>query len=52
MQTLAPLCEITLMPVTRAEQNLPYWLRIMMEHAIFIESGLPCIREDLRAQAI
>lgn len=52
MQTPVVLCEITLMPVARAERNLPYWLRIMMEHAIFIEAGLPCAREDLRAQAV
>ena len=50
MQSPVSICEIVMMPVARAERNLPYWLRIMMEHAIFIESGLPYIREDLRMQ--
>ena len=45
------VCEIVTMPIACSEQNLPYWLRIMMEHAIFIENGLPAQREDLRAQA-
>ena len=52
MQVPVSTCEITLMPVARAERNLPFWLRTMMEHAIFIENGLPCRREDLRAQAV
>ena len=33
------VCEIVTMPIACSEQNLPYWLRIMMEHAIFIENG-------------
>lgn len=45
------VCEITLMPIACSERNLSYWLRIMMEHAIFIENGLPVQREDLRSQA-
>ena len=45
------VCEIALMPIACSERNLCYWLRIMMEHAIFIENGLPVQREDLRAQA-
>ncbi len=46
------VCQIVLMPVVGAEQNLPFWLRIMMEHAIFIENGLPVQREDLRGEAV
>lgn len=46
------VCEITLMPVACSERNLSYWLRIMMEHAIFIENGLPVQRQDLRTQAL
>ena len=45
------VCEIALMPIACSERNLSYWLRIMMEHAIFIENGLPVQREDLRSQA-
>ena len=51
MPTEISVCEIVAMPIACSEQNLPYWLRIMMEHAIFIENGLPAQREDLRAQA-
>ncbi|MEA4883329.1 MAG: DUF2935 domain-containing protein [Clostridia bacterium] len=46
------VCEITGMPIACSERNLSYWLRIMMEHAIFIENGLPVQREDLRTQAL
>ncbi|MGB4337426.1 MAG: DUF2935 domain-containing protein [Bacillota bacterium] len=45
------VCEIVTTPVACSERNLSYWLRIMMEHAIFIENGLPAERVDLRAQA-
>lgn len=46
------ICEIVQMPIALSERNMPYWLRIMMEHAIFIENGLPAQREDLRERAM
>ncbi|MGE5549256.1 MAG: DUF2935 domain-containing protein [Bacteroidota bacterium] len=52
MSNPVSVCQTVLMPVAGAERNLPYWLRIMMEHAIFIENGLPAVREDLRAEAL
>ncbi|MGE5530074.1 MAG: DUF2935 domain-containing protein [Patescibacteria group bacterium] len=52
MSNAVSVCQTVLMPVAGAERDLTFWLRIMMEHAIFIENGLPCQREDLRAQAV
>lgn len=45
------VCQIANMELCCAERNMAYWLRIMMEHAIFIANGIPIEREDLRAQA-
>lgn len=39
-------------PQERLWRELPYWMQIFMEHAIFLLAALPCDQEELRREAI